>query len=241
MSMPTVCMGAEGILADELMMEKPQPANLYTGSTTRLLNIVRLVASQPVSTSYDIAKALNLPVSSSYQAVNELERLGWLRNDEDGNLVIGPRAQQIALSALGHEIPAQRLTPIVQYLRDQTGETSFAGHLDESLQIGAFLHGFNPNSITFKPFERFDAIRPLSGVAEAAVHHFRSERVQQDETADGLAEFLTVAVSRRQGATRPQTMVVGICWQQRKTDIDSAMALLLEVLKHRESIVAPPP
>jgi hypothetical protein len=222
-------------------MKKPEPANLYTDSTTRLFNIAQLVASQPVSTSYDIAKALNLPVSSSYLAVNELERLGWLRHDEDGNLVIGPRAQQIALDALGHEIPAQRLTPIVQYLRDQTGETSFAGHLDGSLQIGAFLHGFNPNSITFKPFERFDAIRPISGDANTAVHHFRSERAYQDETGEGQAEFLTVAVSKRLGAIRLQTMVVGICWRERKTEIELAMELLLEVLKHRESIVAPPP
>jgi len=235
MFMPTDCTGG-----NKMMMEKPEPANLYTDSTTRLLNIVRLVASQPVSTSYCVAKALNMPVSSSYLAVNELERLGWLRHDEDGNLVIGPRAQQIALSALGHEIPVQRLTPIVQYLRDQTGETSFAGHLDGGLQIGAFLHGFNPNSITFKPFERFDEVVQLSGDADSAVHQFRSGRAQKGENGGGQAEFLTVAMARRQGANRPQTLVLGICWQERKTDIELAIELLLEVHKYRDSIDAQP-
>lgn len=223
-----------------MLMEKPEPANLYTDSTTRLLNIVRLVASQPVSTSYCIAKALNMPVSSSYLAVNELERLGWLRHDEDGNIVIGPRAQQIALSALGYEIPVQRLTPIVQYLRDQTGETSFAGHLDGGLQIGAFLHGFNPNSITFKPFERFDEVVHLSGDADSAVHQFRSGRAQKGENDGGQAEFLTVAMARRQDSNRPQTLLLGICWQERKTDIELAIELLLEVHKYRDSIDAQP-
>lgn len=213
------------------------PRGSYTESTARLLSIMRAVATRPVGTSYDLAKTLKLPISSCYVAVNELERLGWLTHDEDGNLVVGPRALQIALHAHGYDIVAQRLVPIVRYLRDQTGETSFAGHLDGSLEIGLFLHGFNPNSITFRPFAVYGTLAPLSRDTNYSIRHFRSEDVVQNTGSGDQAEFLMAILSRQVAFNGKGSLVVGISWKERKTELEPALEMLSEVLKHHEAMV----
>ncbi len=225
--------------ADPGDLGAPAAPALYTGSTTRLLQIVRLVAAKPISTSYELAKALELPVSSTYLAVNELERLGWLTHDEDGNLVVGPRAQQVALSAVGYRVPPQQLAPIVRYLRDQTGETAFAGHLGADLRIGAFLHGFNPNSVTFAPSERFGDIAPMLDDPDTGLRHFHALRPAAADSPETRVEILTATLSQRPDAARSEELVVGVCWVERKTEITGATDLLLEVLKHRDALTAP--
>jgi hypothetical protein len=127
----------------------------YTDAVRRLLDILIVVAKKPVCTAYDIAKELGLPMSSTYQAVNELERLSWLARDEEGFLLVGAVPQQVALTALGYDFAAQRLPPVIRYLRDQTGETVFAGSLRTELQIGTFLVGFNSGSVGVAPFQYF--------------------------------------------------------------------------------------
>lgn len=95
----------------------------HTDASRRLLDIVSVVAKKRIGTAYDVSRILNLPMSSTYQAVNELERLSWLSRDEDGNLLVGTVPQQVALAALGYVFVGSRLPAIVRFLRDQGVES----------------------------------------------------------------------------------------------------------------------
>ena len=106
-------------------------------SAHRFRDILSLVSREPIRTAYEVAARLQLPISSTYLAVAELERLSCLARDESGYLLLGMLPQQAALNALGYEISAQRLPPLVRYLRDQTGETVFTADLRGSrLAVG---------------------------------------------------------------------------------------------------------
>lgn len=201
----------------------------YTDAVRRLLDILVVVAKKPVCTAYDIAKYLGLPMSSAYQAVNEMERLSWLARDEEGFFLIGAVPQQVALTALGYDFAAQRLPPVIRYLRDQTGETAFAGSLRAELQIGTFLLGFNSGSVGFAPFQSFHVAEradfdPASGAT--SLRSFSRERYDIARTA---VEFLVVPL--RESASEPGhgALVVGICWQNKDVDRRTVLKRLVEV------------
>jgi hypothetical protein len=95
-----------------------------------------------------------------------------LARDESGYLLLGMLPQQAALNALGYEISAQRLPPLVRYLRDQTGETVFTADLRGSrLAVGCIAYGFNASALLVSPFQayvlgsQFEGLTPgVSGV-----------------------------------------------------------------------------
>lgn len=124
-------------------------------SVRRFRDILALVSRSQVRTAYEVAARLKLPVSSTYNAIAELERLSCLTRDEAGFLLVGARPQQIALDAMGFRVSAQRLAPLVRYLRDQTGETVFTASMTEMLTVGVFAIGFNPGSLPIEPFQQY--------------------------------------------------------------------------------------
>ena len=75
-------------------------------SSHRFRDILSLVSREPIRTAYEVAARLQLPISSTYLAVAELERLSCLARDESGYLLLGMLPQQAALNALGYEISA---------------------------------------------------------------------------------------------------------------------------------------
>jgi len=141
-------------------------------SAHRFRDILSLVSREPIRTAYEVAARLQLPISSTYLAVAELERLSCLARDESGYLLLGMLPQQAALNALGYEISAQRLPPLVRYLRDQTGETVFTADLRGSrLAVGCIAYGFNASALLVSPFQayvlgsQFEGLTPgVSGV-----------------------------------------------------------------------------
>jgi len=201
----------------------------YTDAVRRLLDILIVVAKKPVCTAYDIAKELGLPMSSTYQAVNELERLSWLARDEEGFLLVGAVPQQVALTALGYDFAAQRLPPVIRYLRDQTGETVFAGSLRAELQIGTFLVGFNSGGVGFAPFQCFNVAERTAFDQASGAMSLRSFSKERYDMAGAAAEFLVVPL--RHGASRfaEGTLVLGICWQSKDVDRHMFLKRLVEV------------
>jgi hypothetical protein len=201
----------------------------YTDAVRRLLDILVVVAKKPVCTAYDIARELGLPMSSTYQAVNEMERLSWLARDEEGFFLIGTVPQQVALTALGYDFAAQRLPPVIRYLRDQTGETAFAGSLRTELQIGTFLLGFNSGSVGFAPFQCFHVAERMDFDQASGATSLRSFSSERYDIAKAVAEFLVVPL--RESASDPAhgALVVGICWQNKGVDRRMLLKRLVEV------------
>jgi ribose transport system substrate-binding protein len=195
----------------------------------RLLDIVVVVAKKPICTAYDIAKELGLPMSSTYQAVNELERLSWLARDEEGFLLVGAVPQQVALSALGYDFAMQRFPPVIRYLRDQTGETVFAGSLRTDLQIGPFLLGFNSGSIGFTPFQCFHITERTVFDPASGAMNLRSFSKEPYDIVRATAEFLVVPLREGKPPNTDGILVVGISWQGDNVDLQTFLDRLVEI------------
>ncbi|MDW9500522.1 substrate-binding domain-containing protein [Sinorhizobium meliloti] len=222
--------------------EREAPANLadctiecsaaiptsYTDSVSRLLDIMTLVAKRPVATAYDVARALDLPMSSAYQAINELERLAWLMRSEEGHLLVGKVAQQIALSAIGIDIESHRLQPVVRYLRDQTGETAFAGNLGANLHIGPNLVGFNYNSVRFAPFQAFSVEPRKVPALSNGTYRLQSRPTANEIGGNPRINFLMVPIRPAMTRLPEAELVLGVCWHSRQIDEAQALALLAE-------------
>lgn len=171
----------------------------------RFRDILSLVSRAQVRTAYEISATLKLPVSSTYLAVAELERLSCLARDESGYLLVGMRPQQVALDALGFRVAAQRLPPLVRYLRDQTGETVFMGKLSaDGVAVGPVAIGFNPGCLAVQPFQTF-------GLA-AASPRASEDNVMQLELAGPYLQaihFLAVALAASVAPESQDLLVVG--------------------------------
>jgi hypothetical protein len=190
----------------------------------RFRDILSLVSRTQVRTAYEISATLKLPVSSTYLAVAELERLSCLARDESGYLLVGMRPQQMALDALGFPVAAQRLPPLVRYLRDQTGETVFMGKLSAGgVTVGPVAVGFNPGCLTVQPFQTFGLAAASPRTSEEAV--MRLELAGPDLQA---VEFLGVALARSVAQESQDLLVVGTARAGRLPDAAQIARTLLE-------------
>ena len=201
----------------------------YTDAVRRFLDILIVVAKKPVCTAYDIAKELGLPMSSTYQSVNELERLSWLARDEDGFLLVGTVPQQVALAALGYDLAARQLPPVIRYLRDQTGETAFAASMKTELQIGTFLLGFNSGSLGFAPFQCFHIAKRTVFDPDSGAVSLHVPSKEHYDPAEATAEFLVVPLRHSTIKLGQSTLVVGTCWQEKDVDRRALVKRLIEV------------
>ncbi|MEM1361316.1 MAG: substrate-binding domain-containing protein [Pseudomonadota bacterium] len=198
-----------------------------TDAARRLLDIAIVVAQKPVATAYDVARTLDLPMSSTYQAINDLESMSWLSRDEDGNLLVGMVPQQIALAAFGHDVAARSLQAVVRFLRDQTGETAFGGCLKDLLHIGPHLTGYNPNSVRFERFQELP-------VEVARVPNFETGALKL-RCGGGQAEvgpaihFLAMPLQPSATGFEEGQLVVGISTVGRKIDEEKIVSHFSEI------------
>lgn len=130
-------------------------ANWSAESVRRFRDILALVGNEQVRTAYDVANRLQLPVSSTYLTISELERLSCLARDENGYLLVGMRPLQMALDMMGFSVSAHRLAPLVRHLRDHCGETAFMANLDEALAVGTVALGYRPGYLTMQPSQTY--------------------------------------------------------------------------------------
>lgn len=201
----------------------------YTDSSRRLVDIMTLVAERPIVTAYETARALNMPLSSTYEAINELERLSWLIRSEDGHLLVGKVPQQIGLTAQCINIDAHRLLAVVRYLRDQTGETSFAGILGADLQIGPWLVGFNYNCVRFTPFKTFAMELRRSTVLTDEPFKTQSRPEADMIGASSQTSFVMIPIRRSSASGVNTELVIGLGRQSGSIDEERAFAHLREV------------
>jgi len=132
----------------------------------RFHDILILVSHEPVRTAYEVAQHLDIPLSSAYMLVAEMERLTCLTRDESGYLLAGTRTHQMGLAANGMRVPAQHLAPLVRYLRDHTGETAFTARLTDRLVVGTVATGSSAHHVFVRPFQTFQ-LPAYPPVAEA--------------------------------------------------------------------------
>jgi hypothetical protein len=130
-------------------------ANWSDESVRRFRDILALVSNEQVRTAYDVANRLQLPVSSTYLTISELERLSCLARDENGYLLVGMRPLQMALDMMGFAVSAHRLAPLVRRLRDHCGETAFMASLDEALAVVTVALGYRPGYLTMQPSQTY--------------------------------------------------------------------------------------
>lgn len=198
-------------------------ARSNTDAARRLLDIAIVVAQKPVGTAYDVARTLGLPMSSTYQAINDLESMSWLSRDEDGNLLVGTVPQQIALAAYGYSVAARSLQAVVRFLRDQTGETAFGGALKGALHIGPHLVGYNPNSVRFDPFQEL----PVE-VVGAPKLDAGALRLRCGEGGPAI-HFLAMPLQPSAPGFEEGQLVVGVSSAGRRIDEDSIVAHFSEI------------
>jgi hypothetical protein len=179
-------------------------------AVTRFRDILALVAGGQVRTAYEIAAHLQLPLSSTYQTVAEMERLSCLARDENGYLLVGVRPQQIALDALGFEVAVQRLPPLVRHLRDRTGDTAFMADLAEILTVGTVATGFNPGQPPLKPFQTYRFGRGAADPSQGGVF----ELALTAETPYGgygpPVTMMALELAKSALAARPGSLIVGV-------------------------------
>jgi IclR helix-turn-helix domain len=140
-------------------------------TVTRFRDILALVSREQVRTAYEISQRLGLPLSSTYRTVADMERLSCLARDESGYLLVGVRPQQIALDALGFDIAAQQLPPLVRHLRDQTGDTAFMANVTTLVTVGAVAIGFNVDHLMVQPFQTYRIAKTPAASGSGGVIH----------------------------------------------------------------------
>jgi len=121
----------------------------------RFHDILILVSHEGVRTAYEVAQRLDMPLSSAYVLVAEMERLACLTRDESGYLLAGTRTHQMGLAACGMQVPAQHLAPLVRYLRDHTGETAFTARLTDRLVVGTVATGSSAHHVIVQAFQTY--------------------------------------------------------------------------------------
>jgi len=207
----------------------------YTASAERFLSILSVVGRKPICTAYEVAKELDLPVSSTYQAINELERLSWLARDEDGYLLIGDVSQQIALSALGYDIVPRKLPPVIRYLRDVTGETVVVASLKEELRIGACLVGFNPNSVALAALQRYRVRTRTTLDRESGAMSLDIAVLDSEHPAPSHLHLMAVPLAHAAEPFTPGVLILGVC---RHSKIINERETLLRFLEIRALIAS---
>lgn len=183
-----------------------------TEAVTRFRDILALVSREQVRTAYEIAVKLKLPVSSTYLTVAEMERLSCLARDESGYLLVGIRPQQMALDALGFQVAAQRLAPLVRHLRDQSGETVFMASMAEFVTVGTVAMGFNPGHLVVQPFQtyRYAASPPPADMARAGVFEVTLATNAQYGDYGALVNLMALHLARSTSSAHPATLAVGV-------------------------------
>lgn len=181
-----------------------------TEAVTRYRDILALVAREQVRTAYEIAVRLQLPVSSTYLTVSELERLSCLARDESGYLLVGIRPQQMALDALGFRVQAQRLAPLVRHLRDQSGETVFMASMAGFLTVGTVAMGFNPGHLVVRPFQTYRYATQPPQEPPAGVFELQLATNAQYDDYGALVNLMALPLARSASAAHPATLVVGV-------------------------------
>ncbi|MCZ4313001.1 hypothetical protein O4H66_06270 [Comamonadaceae bacterium G21597-S1] len=135
----------------------------------RFHDVLILVSREPVRTAYEVAQRLDIPLSSAYALIAEMERLACLTRDESGYLLTGTRTHQMGLAASGLQVPAQHLAPLVRYLRDHTGETAFTARWTDRLVVGTVATGSSAQHVAVQPFQTFEALAQEPDAASGEV------------------------------------------------------------------------
>jgi len=161
----------------------------------RFHDILLFITHEPVRTVYEISRRLDLPLSSTYLVVSEMERLNCLTRDENGFFLTGARLLKVGLDAHHIKTPAQYLPPLIRYLRDQTGETSFAAVLDERLIVGVTAIGHVQNHLAILPFQTFNVIKTVHQVLPHGLTLIQCEAANQNlRTAESHTQIEVCAM-----------------------------------------------
>jgi hypothetical protein len=139
----------------------------------RFHDILVLVSHEPVRTAYEVAQRLGMPLSSTYLAMAEMERLGCLSRDESGYMLTGARIQQMGLDARKIRVSAQRLPPLIRYLSDHTGHTAFFASMADPLVVGTVATGTAQNHVSVQPFQVYRKVRVIEEAATGAISKMR--------------------------------------------------------------------
>jgi len=151
----------------------------------RFHDILLFISHEPVRTAYEVARRLDLPLSSTYLAISEMERLNCLTRDENGFFLTGSRILKIGLNAHNINIQAQHLPPLIRYLRDRTGETSFSAVADARLIIGVVAVGTVPGHLAIHPFQTLALLKTTDQILPDGLMVFAC--AQDDKSGRGVA------------------------------------------------------
>lgn len=132
-----------------------------------------------------IGRRTGLPISTVHRILQELNELGWVRNDGEHGYMLGPRLLSLAGHAASGDAIARIGRPILHRLSDQAG---YAAHLavhsgDEAVYVGK-VEGRR----AYHMRSRIGLAIPLhcTGIGKALLAHLPTEEVRAILTRTGM-------------------------------------------------------
>jgi DNA-binding IclR family transcriptional regulator len=142
------------------------------GVLDKAVLVLRAVAERPLSLA-TLQSETGLPRATAHRLAVALELHGLLRRDDDGRFDLGPELASLGREAIARFPLAEIARPVVEQLRDQTGESTqlfvregSARRCVLSLQSPHALRWIVPEGVLF-PLDVGSAGRVLSGATAA--------------------------------------------------------------------------
>jgi IclR family KDG regulon transcriptional repressor len=112
-------------MARDRQTELSTPSTASTGLMARWLMVLEAYARHPEWGVRDLAAATGLPRSSVHRIVREMTALGLLTPaGTNGRAEVGPTLMRLAVSLTEHVDVLRVAGPVLEALRDETGETA---------------------------------------------------------------------------------------------------------------------
>lgn len=171
------------------MSKKPAEQPTGTQSLDRALSVIfALVEADQPLTVQEIAKRVNIPVSTTYRLVSALEQRGLLERHPHAGIRLGLRVLELSRSVvhrLNREL-LQQASPIMEELTRVTGEASvLTGRV--GLNAICLYHVDSPRSIRMA-FES-GRVQPLyRGASNKALLAFLPEQVVSEVLAEAVRQ-----------------------------------------------------
>lgn len=138
------------------------------GVLDKAVHVLRAVAERPMSLA-GLQSATGLPRATAHRLAVALEAHGLLRRDDEGRFDLGPELASLGREAAARFPLAEIAIPVVEQLRDQTGESAqlfvregSSRRCVLSLQSPHALRWIVPEGVLF-PLDVGSAGRVLSG------------------------------------------------------------------------------
>jgi IclR family transcriptional regulator, acetate operon repressor len=167
---------------------------VQSGAVQSVVNALRVLeavaATQPVGVS-ELARTVGLPKTSVQRAARTLHHAGWIQplGTEPTRWALTTRMLGLSLDAYGEYGLRDLAHPLMQHIRDQTGETVHLIVLDGEHDEGVVVHRVDSDQ-SIRAFVKVGSRSPLHATASGKAMLSRMPAAEVDRILDaGLAAY----------------------------------------------------